>query len=436
MEIRKNTEGDWAVGVPTDSWYGDRRRGYLFARRELTFPRAWEVTVFEPAGVGAMRPLSEDEVRQALQQPIGTEPLRKLAEGAKSAAIIVDDLTRPTPAFVVVPAILEELTAGGLGAADTRIIIGLGTHRPLTRAEQRRKLGRDVVDRVEVVNHNAFTRGITRFSRPDGGPDFGIHRVVGEADLKISVSGVHPHGGAGFGGGAKAILPSVADYPSIMFNHQTYEWQTYGTHYPEQITDACIRRDMEIVAEAAGLDFSVNLVSTPYKEIVGLFGGHFVLAHRAACVLADGLYRTPVPQQRLDVIVAGGYPFDTDIGQSHRGIWPEKHADTSVLVGGARDGWAYHGDGGKSYREHRRLQKQQPTPDVYRFMGTANASTSEGRYYYSPTIDASVFYQRPPQRVFHDRWDALLPALGEGRRAPTVGIFPYATIQLEGQPAG
>ena len=140
MEIKEERER-FSIELPTASWYGPRSTGHLFKRREFGFPKTWDIQVFEPAGLKGVRVLSEDEIRKSLREPVGVEPLRKLAGERKSAAIIVDDLTRPTPAFAVLPAILEELEAGGLGEEDIRIVIGMGLHRPLKRFEQRRKVG-------------------------------------------------------------------------------------------------------------------------------------------------------------------------------------------------------------------------------------------------------------------------------------------------------
>ena len=436
MIENKKGNGFSSIALPTDSWYGRRRFGYLFDVREFAFPPGWQLELFEPDGVRGATPLSGTEIGRALRDPIGSESLRKLAEGRRDAIVIVDDLSRPTPAFAVVPHLLDELNAGGLRDEDITIIIGLGTHRPLSRFEQRRKLGRDIVERMRVINHNAFTRSLSRYQRSNGGPDFAINRAVGEADLKISVSGVISHGGAGFGGGAKAILPSVAAYDSIMFNHQTYAWEGYGIVYPKRIDSACIRRDMEEVAGIVGLDFSVNLVFSPYKEVLGVYAGHFVDAHRKACAHAHRLFFTEVPAESLDVVIVDGYPLDTDIGQSHRGAWAEKYGRASVLLAGARDGWAYHGDNGKSYAAYRRLKKEQRANGSYTFKGTRQDAEGDGgrRFYYSPRLQSEDFYQRANERAFYNQWERLIEGLkAETNGSATVGIFPYASVQVEGK---
>ena len=430
MEIKKEWDR-FTLVLPTASWYGPRSAGHLFKRRKFWFPKAWDIQLFEPPGLSGMRVLNGDEVRKRLREPVGTEPLRKLAETRRSAAIIVDDLTRPTPAFAVLPAILEELQAGGMREEDIRIVIGMGEHRPLKRFEQRRKVGREVADRFAVENHDAFAREMTRYARPNGGPDIRINRTVGEAELKVSISGIIPQGGAGFGGGAKAILPAVSSYETIQFNHQSYAWEGYGVVYPEQIQRPCIRKDMEEVARIVGLDFSVNLVFTPYKEITGLFCGDFVKAHRRGCALARESYLTPLPEGELDIVVANGYPLDTDIGQSHRGSWPEKYGRVGVLMGRGGDGWAYHGDGGKSYRVFQRMRKERQRVEAYKFKGTGGDDGESERYYFSEYLDEAVFYERNANRRLFGDWDALIGQLSVRYARATVGIFPYAALQLE-----
>ena len=426
MEIRKTRDGN-VVELPLESWYGSRRYGQLYSQRRFLFPKAWDLALFTPEGLANARPLSDVDIRRQLQQSIGTEPLRGVAEGRGDAVIIVDDLSRPTPAFAVLPAVLEELNAAGIGDDRITVIIGVGTHRPLSRAEQRRKLGRQILDRLQVVNHNCFTRRLTTYQRPDGGPDFRINRLVGEAGLKIAISGTIPHGGAGFGGGAKAILPSVSAYDSIQYNHTTFDWEGYGVLYPERIESPGIRQDMELCARAVGLDFSINLVFTPLKEVLGVFAGDFVKAHRQACRFAQDTYRTDVPTESLDVVIANSYPMDTDIGQSHRGTWPEKYGKQTVLLAGARDGWAFHGDGGKSYRTYRKKQPS-ASSDVYSFQQQDQADAG---CYFSPILTPEVYYARKVGRKLYNDWGQVIDALDGGGRERTVGIFPCASLQLE-----
>ncbi len=82
---------DQSVKVPWKAWYGDEQ----FA---LTFPGDWEVTV---CVMDDAPELTEDEIAEAFERPIGTATIRELAKGKKSAAIVMDDMTRPTPGDVI-----------------------------------------------------------------------------------------------------------------------------------------------------------------------------------------------------------------------------------------------------------------------------------------------------------------------------------------------
>ena len=74
--------------VHSHAWYGDMEL-------TLDFPSGWEVEILGPKDAPA---LSDTQIEQAFAEPIGTQRISALAKGKKSAAIVVDDLSRPTPA--------------------------------------------------------------------------------------------------------------------------------------------------------------------------------------------------------------------------------------------------------------------------------------------------------------------------------------------------
>ena len=58
-------------------------------------------------------------VRATLDNPIESIPLREAARGKASALILIDDITRETPADLLLPPILDDLEAAGLEADDS-----------------------------------------------------------------------------------------------------------------------------------------------------------------------------------------------------------------------------------------------------------------------------------------------------------------------------
>ena len=75
------------VQIPWAAWYGEKPI-------TLDFPETWDVAVHRMKGG---EDIGDAGIRQALAQSIGAPPLREFARGSSSAAILVDDLSRPTP---------------------------------------------------------------------------------------------------------------------------------------------------------------------------------------------------------------------------------------------------------------------------------------------------------------------------------------------------
>jgi nickel-dependent lactate racemase len=124
------------VFIPWSAWYNTRKF-------DLSFPDDWEVTVAEMKGGSE---IGETGIALAFANPIGSPTLEALAADAQSAAILVDDLSRPTPAYRLLPYIIEELNKGGIPTDRIRIICALAAHRPLTRDDLIKTMGLEIVE--------------------------------------------------------------------------------------------------------------------------------------------------------------------------------------------------------------------------------------------------------------------------------------------------
>ena len=100
------------VSIPWRAYYDQENL-------DLAFPDAWDIEVSNMKG-GA--DIGDAGIREAFANPIGSSTLREIAQGKRSAAIIVDDLSRPTPAHRLLPYIFEELEAAGIGVNQIKII--------------------------------------------------------------------------------------------------------------------------------------------------------------------------------------------------------------------------------------------------------------------------------------------------------------------------
>ena len=187
--------------LPANSNYGDRPI-------PIAFPDHWDVHISKIHGYDTPA-LTEAQIREKLHAAIGTKPISEGAAGKKSAVIIIDDITRPTPCEPIARAVIAELHAAGVPDENIWFIIALGTHGVMYRTEFVRKLGEELVENYEVHNHNLFFNHVFVGNTSNNVP-VEINADVMSADYKIAIGTTMAHSYYGFSGGAKCILPGVS----------------------------------------------------------------------------------------------------------------------------------------------------------------------------------------------------------------------------------
>jgi nickel-dependent lactate racemase len=178
---------------------------------ELNLPDDRRIDVLEKHPVP---PLTDADavVRRALDDPIGSPPLRELARGRSDAVIVVSDRTRPVPNAVVLPPILDALRAGGLPPEAVAIQVATGLHRPSTPAELDEMLGTELARSLRIVQHDARNaESHAMLGHTEGGIPIRIDRFFLGSDLRILTGLIEPHLMAGYSGGRKAVCPGLAD---------------------------------------------------------------------------------------------------------------------------------------------------------------------------------------------------------------------------------
>jgi nickel-dependent lactate racemase len=326
------------IRIPVKAWYGDEEM-------ELQFPETWDVQECRMAGHDTPA-LSDEQLRGALQRPFGTEPLRQLARGRKRAVILFDDLTRPAPTWQILPWVLEELGEAGMADDQIRFVAAYANHAAMCYEDFAKKLGKEVVRRFRIYNHNPYEHLVDLGKTTRGTPVL-INREVMACDLKIGIGGLIPHLGAGFGGGAKLVLPGVAGMASADHNHRVIGG-IGGDRSVEkkprlgQIEDNEVREDIEEAVRMVGLDMKIDVLVNNRREIIGVFAGDFIAQHRAGVERARKLYATPVASN-CDIVVTNAYPIENQV---IKGIWPAnlslKPGGLAVVVVQSVEGQALH----------------------------------------------------------------------------------------------
>ncbi len=165
---------------------------------------------------------SHQAVIEALDNPAGSQPLESIASGAKSACIVICDITRPVPNHLFLRPMIERLHKAGISYEGIFVLIATGLHRPNEGEELAELIGDPwVIETVNVVNH--FARRDEEHAdlgrTPTRGTVVRIDRRFTEADVKIVTGLVEPHFMAGYSGGRKVIAPGIAHAETITTFH-------------------------------------------------------------------------------------------------------------------------------------------------------------------------------------------------------------------------
>jgi len=263
---------------------------------------------------GAKDPVAE--ISHALENPIGTKRLREIAKRGEKVAIVIDDMTRPTPSYLMLPPILSELELADVKKEDVTVVIGTGVHRAATRDEIVKLVGEYVSKLVKVINHDCDAQDLVYLGKTSFGTEVCLNKDFAEADVKILTGDVELHPYAGYGGGRKSVVPAVAGRKTIMQNHSLF------LRAEQRSRRNLVHEDMMEAAKLAKVDFILNVVLNVKNEIVKAFAGDLERAFWEGVKLVDEMYKIEV-ESLADILItsAGGFPFDVNFYQSIKAVF-------------------------------------------------------------------------------------------------------------------
>ncbi|MGH9435327.1 MAG: nickel-dependent lactate racemase [Terriglobia bacterium] len=284
--------------------------------------------ILQPREITRPRPLTE-LLEDALDHPIGAEPIEKLISPTARVLLLVDDITRQTPAAALLPGIFHRLERGGVARKKVKILIAAGTHSHMTREELERKLGAETLAECPVFLHHWKDADHLRVigDLPDGTP-LKVNRMLGEADVVIGLGQIVPHRVMGFTGGSSIVQPGVSG-PEVT-GHTHWLSALYPGAEIMGFADNPVRREVEQIAKRAGLKYIVNVVMDRSERVIHIVAGDPISAHQKGAEHSRAIFGIPQPDY-ADIVVAESYPADYDLWQAAKGIYA---SELSVKPGG------------------------------------------------------------------------------------------------------
>lgn len=258
----------------------------------------------------------------ALEAPVGTLPLSELAKEARSACIVICDITRPVPNGLLLRPLLDNLLAAGLPREHITILIATGLHRPNLDEELEELVGdRSITQSFKVVNHYAqnaedhVTVGRTR-----RGTAVRLDRRFVEADLKIVTGLVEPHFMAGYSGGRKVIAPGIAHEETIRTFHNT-TFMEDPRACSTNLKDNPLHDEQVEIMGMLGPVFAVNTIIDDQRRMSFVNFGEILASHAEAVSQVRDYAEVPITQRHpLVITCCAGHPLDLTYYQTTKGI--------------------------------------------------------------------------------------------------------------------
>jgi nickel-dependent lactate racemase len=438
------------VQLRTRAWYGDDRL-------DLDFPTDWDVAVVWP---DTPRPLEEADLRDVLAKPVGQPNIRDLARGKLRPVVIVDDLTRPTPAAMLVSLVLQQFAEAGIGAHAVTVVVATGTHGPAASGAVVKKIGVDAAKRVNVVPHHD-RQDVVRVGRTSFGTPVFVNRAVANSDFVVGIGGIYPQHSTGFGGGSKLAL-GVCGYRTIRRLH--YRHPGMGGAYE---IENDFRRDLDEIAVIIGLRTLISVNVDAERRIVRAVCGDHNAHYRETVEFAKRTFAAQLPTD-ADVVVSNAYPSDVSLTfVKSKGMIPLAHTrpDASrIVVAACPEGVGHHGlfpfvNEPRFARQRHLIRRARARPEdvprklagrVRRLAGVAgrqsraSASTDHGpsprsTWLYAPGAADGALPATIPGMTALYSWQQVIDNITreQGEKRPlNVIVYPCAPLQVLNIEAG
>ena len=345
-------------------------RGGLMVR----LPDGCEPTVLEKPAM----PVIEDSTA-AVAAALDGGALAQAATGARSACILICDITRPVPNRLFLRPLVERLEGSGIPRDAITVLVATGLHRPNLGDELAEVVGDPwVLEHVRVENHYArndadhVDLGHTRRGTP-----IRLDRRFVEADVRIATGLVEPHFMAGYSGGRKVIAPGIAHADTIT---------TFHNHrfMSDPCAENCVldgnplhHEQLEILERIGGA-LALNTVIDDRRRLAFVNFGECRSTHLAAVGFVRRFAEVALARRFPTVVTsAAGYPLDKTYYQTVKGmvgaLGALEEGGDLIVVSECSEGL-----GSPEYRDaQRRLVESGPDAFLAAISGKAHADIDE-----------------------------------------------------------
>lgn len=259
-----------------------------------------------------------EETLRAIRNPIGMEPLSKLAfPGAKCVIVFPDRVKggeQPTShRKTSIPLVIDELLAAGVRKEDILLICSNGLHRKNTEAEIRGVLGDALMAQFgygrQIINHDSedYAHLVDLGTTQRGDPVL-MNKYVFDADVAVLIGHTQGNPYGGYSGGYKHCATGITHWRSIASHHVPQVM-----HRPDftPVSGSSLMRTkfneigMYMEARMGKKFFCVDAVTDTRSRQIAVFAGYAKEMMPLSWAVADKRTYVHWGEKKYDVLVFG-----------------------------------------------------------------------------------------------------------------------------------
>lgn len=259
-----------------------------------------------------------EETLKAIRNPLGMEPLTKLANADSKVTIVFPDRVKggeqPTAhRKVSIKLILEELYSVGVKKENILLICSNGLHRKNTEQEHRGVLGDELYNQFapygQVINHDSEDWDhLVDLGTTEAGDPVIMNKYVYDSDVAIMIGHTQGNPYGGYSGGYKHSSTGITHWRSIASHHVP------KVMHREDFTPVNSKSLMRNKFDAISMHmekcmgkkfFCVDAVLDTKSRQIAIFAGAPEVMQPESWKVADKRTYVPWAKKKYDVLVFG-----------------------------------------------------------------------------------------------------------------------------------
>ncbi len=284
------------------------------------------VTVADPECLEQTWENLYNETIKSIRNPIGMEPLTKLAKKGSTVVFVIPDIVKgglqdTSHRKVSIQACLDELYSVGVEKKDILLLVSNGLHPRATVAEEKKILGDKLFNEFystgQITSHDSEDKeNIVDLGYTEAGDHVLMNKYVYDADIAILIGHTQGNPYGGYSGGYKHSATGITHWKSISAHHvpkvmHKQEFVPVSAH--NDMRSKFDQQSMHMEEKMGKKFFCCDAVLDTKARQIAIFSGYAKEMQPISWKIADKRTYVHWAEKKYDVVIFG-LPIDFHYG--------------------------------------------------------------------------------------------------------------------------